>query len=120
MGVLVDTSIWIDHLRSGNDRLAELLHDARVVSHPFVIGEIACGSLINRSEILALLQALPSAPEVSNAEALLFLQTHELMGRGIGWVDVHLLASARLSGVSLWTGDRRLRVGAESVGVSGQ
>ena len=120
MAVLVDTSIWIDHLRSGNDRLAELLHDARVVSHPFVIGEIACGSLFNRSEILALLQALPSAPEVSNAEALMFLETHQLMGCGIGWIDVHLLASARLADLSLWTRDQRLRVGAERVGIGEQ
>ena len=109
MAVLVDTSVWIDHLRSGNHRLEGLLEHSQVVCHPFVVGEIACGKLSNRSEIPGLLQALPSVTEITSAEALFFIETHSLWGRGLGFVDIHLLAAAQVEGVSLWTRDRRLR-----------
>ena len=117
MRVLVDTSVWVDHLRRGNARLAALLGQGRVVSHPFVVGELACGQLANRSEILSLLRALPAAPLADHDEALTMLDQHRLMGRGLGWIDVHLLAAAMLAACSLWTLDRRLAVAVEAVGV---
>ncbi|MEP7010692.1 MAG: type II toxin-antitoxin system VapC family toxin [Acidobacteriota bacterium] len=106
--VLVDTSVWIDHLRQGNQRLADLLIAGRVVCHPFVIGEVACGSLRNRAGILGLLAALPSAPMATHEEVLGLLASERLYSRGLGWVDVHLLASARLLACTLWTLDKTL------------
>jgi len=109
VNLLADTSVWVDHLRRGNRELARALEDERVVTHPFVIGELACGNLANRAEVLDLLQRLPSATVASHEEALAFVERRKLMGRGIGWVDVHLLASATLSDdVELWTLDARL------------
>lgn len=116
--VLVDTSVWVDHLRSGNATLTELLSDARVACHPFVIGELACGNLRNRSEILSLLQSLPDIPEISHEDLLRFVESHRLMGQGLGLVDVHLLASARLAALPLWTLDRRLREAATALNVA--
>jgi predicted nucleic acid-binding protein len=107
--VLVDTSVWVNHLRRGDTQLEKLLLDGEVVCHPFVIGELACGNIKNRSEILALLQALPKAPTIDLAEYLYFIEQTHLSGTGIGFVDVHLLASAQLSGISLWTNDKRLK-----------
>lgn len=107
--ILVDTSVWVDHLRAGVPALVGLLHDSRVVMHPFVLGELACGTIKNRREVLYLLSKLPAAPTVTDGEALAFIESRVLMGRGIGYVDVHLLASAALAGtVRLWTRDRRL------------
>lgn len=106
--VLVDTSIWIDHLRQGNQRLADLLTAGRVVCHPFVIGEVACGSLHNRAEVLRLLAALPVAPNATHEEVLRLVESERLYSRGLGWVDVHLLASARLLACNLWTLDKTL------------
>jgi len=106
--VLVDTSVWIDHLRRGNRRLAELLDEGVVASHPFVLGEIACGHLKNRDEILSRLAALPTCDVADTDEVLHLLKQEKLYGRGMGWVDAHLLASARLTGRPLWTLDRRL------------
>ena len=103
--VIVDTSIWVDHLRTGNKHLEKLLFDAEVICHEFIIGELACGNLKNRSEILTLLQALPHAPTIDHQEFLHFIDMHQLMGRGIGLVDIHLLASAQLANVSIWTAD---------------
>ena len=109
--ILVDTSVWVEHLRSGNARLAEELETGRVLVHPFVIGELACGTLGNRRQVLDLLARLPSAPIATHAEALGFLERRSLMGRGIGFIDVHLLASVALAGQGqLWTRDRRLAV----------
>jgi predicted nucleic acid-binding protein len=116
--ILVDTSVWIDHLRSGNSRLAELLEGAEVLCHSFVLGELACGTLKRREEILSLLGNLPQAPRAEEKEVLAFLGTHRLFGIGLGWIDVHLLASARLAGAALWTRDRRLASAAESLGSS--
>ncbi len=113
--VLVDTSVWIDHLRRGNQRLADLLDDGQAVVHPFVIGELACGSLRNRREILHLLRTLPAAPVAVQDEVLLFLENARLYGRGLGWVDIHLLASARLMGSRLWSLDGSLASAASSL-----
>lgn len=107
--VIVDTSIWVTHLRQGSRHLKELLFDGEVVCHPFIIGELACGNIKNRSEFLSLLQSLPMAPTVSLSELLYFIEQNKLMGMGIGFVDAHLLASAQLSKIPLWTSDRRLK-----------
>ena len=106
--ILVDTSVWIDHLRKGNARLKSLLHENEVLIHPFVIGEIACGSLKKRTEILDLLDALPEARLAYHHEVLNLIGSKHIYGHGIGWVDAHLLASAFLSRSKLWTLDRRL------------
>lgn len=107
--ILVDTSIWVDHLRAGNLALTAALETGDVHSHPFVIGEIACGNLKNRREVLQLLGALPGAPVATDQEALDFIERRALMGRGIGYIDVHLLASVALAGTArLWTRDKRL------------
>ena len=106
--ILADTSVWIDHLRRGNARLAELLQAAFVTCHPFIIGELACGKLRSRAELVALLGALPAARVATHEESLVFLETHRLMGKGLGYVDVHLLAAAMMDRTPLWTLDRRL------------
>jgi len=106
--VLVDTSVWVDHFRRGNARLADRLRSGEVWTHPFVIGELACGTLERRGEILALLAALSHAPLLDHQEVLEFVESHRLMAQGIGWIDVHLLASATLGRIPLWTLDRRL------------
>ncbi|AFY27438.1 type II toxin-antitoxin system VapC family toxin [Cyanobium gracile] len=106
--ILVDTSVWVDHLRCGLPRLATRLQDGEVLIHPWVIGEIACGNLRDRGQVLSLLQGLPAAVVASDEEVLLLIERDQLMGRGIGYVDVHLIASARLSRCHLWTQDRRL------------
>ncbi len=110
--ILVDTSVWVDHLRESDDHLAELLHTGDAACHPFVIGELACGNLGNRRTILTLLSALP---KVSDAEAIDFIEHHRLMGKGLGWVDVHLIASCALAGVTLWTRDKRLTEAASQL-----
>lgn len=107
--ILVDTSIWVDHLRQGNPNLSAVLSDGEAVCHPFIIGELACGNLRNRKEILTLLAALPSVPSIDQEEFLAFIDHHHLAGLGLGFVDIHLLASARISGVSLWTLDQTLK-----------
>jgi predicted nucleic acid-binding protein len=107
--ILVDTSVWIDHLRSGEPALATALGGGRVLMHPFVLGELACGNLKNRGEVLRLLRDLPAAPAATDTEALGLIEHRALMGRGIGYIDVHLLASAALADVGrLWTRDKRL------------
>jgi len=107
--VLVDTSVWIDHFRVASGTLSALLEMDEVAMHPFVLGELACGNLANRREIMALLHALPPVNKVEDDEVFLFLERHALMGRGLGLVDVHLLASCHLDGCRLWTKDKRLR-----------
>lgn len=107
--ILVDTSIWVSHFRESNPHLEELLLDEYVVCHPFIIGELACGCLKNRKEIISLLQALPQAQTAENDEILQFIENKQLMGIGIGIVDVHLLASALLTKVLLWSADKQLR-----------
>ncbi|HYA24390.1 MAG TPA: type II toxin-antitoxin system VapC family toxin [Terriglobales bacterium] len=107
--MLVDTSVWVDHLRRGDPGLQLLLGREEVECHPFIIGELACGSLRHRAEILSLLQRLPRVPLGSHEEVLTFIERHGLMGCGIGWIDAHLLTSTSLAGSLLWTRDRRLR-----------
>jgi len=115
--ILVDTSVWVDHLRHGEPGLIELLERSTVVMHPFVVGEIACGSLRDRDSILELLQDLPAAVVAEAAEVMHFIERHALHGKGIGYVDVHLLASVVLtSGSRLWTRDLKLLRVAASLG----
>jgi predicted nucleic acid-binding protein len=117
--ILVDTSVWIDHLRSGEPLLVAALEGGRVLMHPFVLGELACGNLANRSEVLELLGGLPAAPSATDPEALEFIERRTLMGRGSGYIDVHLLASIALSGDALlWTRDRRLAAVATELEVA--
>ena len=106
--ILVDTSVWVEHLRSGTIGLEALLNDGQVVCHPFIIGEIACGNLINRTEILSLLQDLPVASLADDDEVIQFIEDHKLMGKGLGYIDIHLLMSALLTRIPLWTTDKRL------------
>jgi predicted nucleic acid-binding protein len=110
--VLVDTSVWVAHLRHGAIGLETLLHQDLVVCHPFIIGELACGHLRNRAEILVLLQALPQVIRVEHEEVMHFIEDHRLMGQGLGYIDVHLLASGQLSRAALWTLDRKLKAAA--------
>ena len=111
--ILVDTSVWIDHLRAGNERLAYLLNSSQVLAHPFVIGELACGNLRKRDDILRLLNDLPQAPVASQEEVLHFIEHNALMGQGLGFIDAHILASVALTDrASLWTHDTRLRKSA--------
>lgn len=115
--ILVDTSVWVDHLRRGDPGLVALLVRSEVVMHPFVVGEIACGSLKDRQSLLELLQDLPGAVIATDDEAMQFIERHRLYGKGIGYIDVHLLASVALTGgAQLWTRDQRLRQVAAAMG----
>ena len=116
--VLVDTSVWINHLREGDRHLEKLLVEGDVACHTHVIGELACGNLKNREEIISLLQALPMTPVVEFDEYLFFIEQHQLSGKGIGFVDIHLLASATLDQVPLWTADKRLEDAATQLGLN--
>ncbi len=113
--ILVDTSVWVDHLRNGNDALSERLLKDEVACHPMVIGELACGNLKRRKELLALLHALPAVERVSDDEILFFMDQHRLFGRGLGLVDVHILASCVISQTPLWTLDGRLQEAADDL-----
>lgn len=117
--ILVDTSVWIDHLRRGDPELARLLDAGRVLAHPFVIGELALGSLRNRKTVLGALQDLPQACTATDAEVMNFIDRDELYGLGIGYIDAHLLAATRLSpGTLLWTRDKRLLIACGRLGLS--
>jgi predicted nucleic acid-binding protein len=107
--ILVDTSVWVAHLRHGAIGLKAWLHEGRVGCHPFIVGELACGNLRNRSEIISLLKRLPPAIVAQHEEVMQFIENFGLMGKGLGYIDVHLLASARLTGIPLWTLDKKLR-----------
>jgi predicted nucleic acid-binding protein len=116
--ILVDTSVWVDHLRQGIPALAAILDEGIVLTHPLVIGELACGHLPKRSDVLGLLARLPAASQASDAEALEFIERHSLMGRGVGYLDAHLLASAALThDARIWTRDRRLASVALELGL---
>jgi len=117
--ILVDSSIWIDHLRAGEPAMAELLDAGRVLTHPFVVGELACGNLKNRKGVMSLLQDLPAAPVVTDEEVLFLIERRGLMGKGIGYVDAHLLAAISVTGTGrLWTRDKWLAAVANSIGVA--
>lgn len=105
---LVDTSVWVDHFRKTERGLVELLGEGSVLIHPFVVEELACGSLPRRSEVLDLLHALPRAPLAEHPEVLDLIARERLFGAGLGAVDAHLLASARLAGARLWSKDKAL------------
>ena len=116
--ILVDTSVWIAHLREGQPVLADLLSDGLVFMHPFVTGELACGSLKKRADILTDLAVLPLATRATDAEVMRLIEDRRLWGRGLGWIDVHLLAAALLSRCRLWTLDKRLSAAASEMGLS--
>lgn len=117
--ILADTSVWVDHLCAGDAELAALLNGSQVLMHPCVLGELACGNLRNRTEVLALLKDLPRAAVATDEEVLFFIERHALMGRGIGYVDAHLLAAVTLGGgARLWTRDKRLRTVADALALA--
>ena len=117
--VVVDTSVWVDHLRHANADLTSLLRQHLVLSHPFVVGEMALGNLLQRQQVLAALQNLPAATVATEAEVLGLIEREVLYGKGIRYVDAHLLASVRLSAhARLWTLDKRLQAAASAMGVS--
>ena len=115
--ILADTSVWIDHLRHANPRLAAALEAGEIACHPMVRGDLALGRLTHRRNLLALLEALPRAIEATHDEVLHVVEVHTLDGAGIGWVDAHLLTSVLLGAMSLWTLDRRLAALARRLGV---
>jgi predicted nucleic acid-binding protein len=117
--ILVDTSVWIDHLRRGDAELASRLQVGQVLAHPWVTGEIALGHLSRRSEILGLLNNLPQATSATEFEVLTLIDTHQLFGQGIGYVDAHLLAATMLTAdARLWTRDKRLAAVATRHGLA--
>jgi len=117
--ILVDTSVWIDHLRASDRELADMLDDGLVLAHPFIVGELALGNLRQRDVVLSALNDLPRAMVANQEEVLGFVSRHALYGRGIGYVDAHLLASARLTPETrLWTRDKRLGAVAAELGRS--
>jgi predicted nucleic acid-binding protein len=117
--ILVDTSVWIDHLRAADAKLARLLNEAQVLAHPCVTGELALGNLKHRDAILNALQDLPQAPVATDDEVLRFIERNQLYGSGIGYIDAHLLAAVRLApGTLLWTRDKRLLAASTLLGLA--
>jgi predicted nucleic acid-binding protein len=117
--ILVDTSVWVDHLRATDETLAGLLDAGMVLAHPFIIGELALGTLSQRQTVLTALSDLPQAIVATDQEALHFIDRHALFGRGVGYIDIHLLAAARLTpGTTLWTRDKRLHAVALQLGLA--
>ena len=117
--VLVDTSIWIDHFRNSNEELKKLLIAGQVCIHPFVIGELSCGNILNRKEILTLLRALPRIDMVLDEEVFILIEDKKLYGKGLGFIDIHLLASTIIHHVRIWTGDKHLHRLSEEFGING-
>ena len=117
--ILVDTSVWIDHLRAGNEELARLLQSSQVLIHPHIIGELACRNLRNRQEIMSLLADLPTITVAADSEVLFFIEQQKLMGQGIGYIDTHLLAAVALDKPArLWSRDKRLVAAATKLGLA--
>ena len=116
--MLVDTSVWIDHFRRRNALLSARLDAAQVWTHEFVVGELACGNLSRRREILSSLAALPHAPLVDHDEVLQLISDRHLMGKGLGWIDMHLFAAAMTSGLTFWTLDKRLAAVVAELGLT--
>jgi predicted nucleic acid-binding protein len=116
--VLIDTSVWVTHLRTGTPGLETLLNNGEVLCHPFIIGELACGTLKNRNEILSLLQAIPTSVQASHEEVMQFIENYGLMGKGLGYIDIHLLASALLTNIPLWTLDKKLNEVSSKIGLA--
>lgn len=106
--ILVDTSVWVEHLKIGDPDLVHLLNDGQVLGHPFVLAELALGGLRNRKDVMAAMAGLPQSVVATHEEVMTMIDSRRLWGRGVGFVDAHLLASAALSGARLWTRDRGL------------
>ncbi len=116
--VIVDTSVWINHFRNGDEVLSQVLREGKVAIHEFILGELACGSFKNRDEVIDLLKNLSRSKKVTLEEYLLFIKKNELYGKGIGFVDIHLLASSKLSGYTLLTYDKKLESEAKILGLN--
>lgn len=116
--ILVDTNVWINHFNHADAELVANLNVASVACHPYIIGEIACANLKKRKQIITLFKSLPSAPVLEPEELLAFIEARKLIGKGLGYVDMHLLASAVLAGLKLWTEDRKLNREAKVLGVA--
>jgi predicted nucleic acid-binding protein len=106
--VLADTSIWVDHLRKSNGQLIELLNNGEVFCHPFIIGELACGYIKNRQEIITALRALPQSAFIEHDEIMVFIEKNNIMGKGLGYIDIAILGSSLVTGIPLWTFDQKL------------
>lgn len=119
--ILVDSSVWVDHLLRGDQLLVTLLKASQVLTHPFVVGEIALGNMKNRESILGSLKGLPQAATATNEEVQQFIESNALFGLGIGYIDAHLLAAVRLNaGSQLWTRDKRLGAIANRMGLTAE
>lgn len=119
--ILIDASVWIEYFRGREETLARLLEADHVLVHPFVIGEIACGNLADRGRLFSMMRALPALPVASDSEVLYFIEQNSLMGRGIGYIDFHLLTSTALTPLTqLWTRDKRLKEAAEALNLAYQ
>ena len=116
--ILADTSVWVRHFRNGEEHLIELLDQGLIACHPFIVGELACGSLKNRQEIIQLLEALPRVNTLDHSEVLWLIESRNLMSQGIGYVDTHLLGAALVSNTPLWTLDKSLQNLAEQLNIS--
>jgi predicted nucleic acid-binding protein len=116
--VLADTSVWVAHFRRNNPRLQALLADGEVLMHPAVVGELACGNLTRRARVLSDLQKLPAAVEADREDALFVIESRRLWGKGIGWTDAQLVASALLTECALWTLDKHLHRVAAALGIA--
>ncbi len=116
--MLVDTSVWIDHFKRGDAVLTAALLADQVWIHPFIVGELACGNLSSRSDVLGLLRSLPCLTKCTDEEVLLFIEQQRLMGRGIGYVDAHLLAATQLASTRIWTRDKRLNAAANELALA--
>lgn len=116
--ILVDTSIWIDHIRKANRRLIGLLEAELVSMHPWIVGELACGNLADRARMLHLLRSLPRIAVPTDDEVLFFIDKHNISGKGVGYLDMHLLAAAALGSLKIWTCDKRLNEVASCLGLN--
>jgi len=116
--ILVDTSVWIDHFRQKNDNLTSLLYRGTVQIHEFIIGELAIGNLKNRNPILDLLESVPKLKKLSHDEFMFFVDKYSLFGRGVGFVDIHLLAATKMANIKIWTLDKNLLKIAEEMNLN--
>jgi len=115
--ILVDTSVWIDHFHHSDEDLKELLLSNQVCIHPFILGELSCGNISNRKEVLSLLRTLRSIDLVLDEEVFILIEERELFGQGLGFIDIHLLASAMIHQVLIWTRDKSLKRVAVELGI---
>lgn len=115
--ILVDTSVWIDHFHQSSENLVELLLSNQVCTHPFVLGELSCGNISNRKEVLSLLRTLQRIDQVLDEEVFILIENRKLYGKGLGFIDIHLLASAMIHQVQIWTRDRSLKRVARELGI---